>query len=129
MQSNGRQPFGTSNHGNRIASAQGKSKATPIAKPSYQPPTSAVNKKALGSNIGMGYPSSAQRAATRTQSENVSAVTAPAKMAAKKGRQSFRPRPSLDAGVFGMGGMPNLGRAPSRALDGVMIKEEPDDDY
>lgn len=99
-------PFGVSQKVNRPPSATGmaptvklvtKTKATPMQ------------------DLGLGH-HGATGTVMRTAS-GTTHVTATARVAAARKRESFRPRASLaDESVFGMGGMKNLGRPMSRAL-------------
>lgn len=77
----------------------------------------------------MGYPSSVQKGSRSVSAAPPSidrSVSGPARIAAIRKRESFRPRPSLDA--FGMGGMPNLGRAAAGGRTVADVKEEFEDD-
>ncbi|KAG8986502.1 hypothetical protein FRB90_003970, partial [Tulasnella sp. 427] len=118
-QSSGKpQPFGTFN-GNRPASAmshystsKGKApamadKCTPLPTPA--PPYSSANKIVGAASLGLGVPSSSPQRLAST-SKKMPSPHAGGRVAAAKRRESFRPRPSMDDGVFGMGGMKNFGR-------------------
>ncbi|KAG8945513.1 hypothetical protein FRC04_000716 [Tulasnella sp. 424] len=113
------QPFGTVN-GNRPASAmshystsKGKApvtmeKCTPLPTPA--PPYSTGNKMVGAASLGLGVPSGGLSRVTSASKTPSSSSNNTGRMAAAKRRESFRPRPSMDDGVFGMGGMKNFGR-------------------
>ncbi|KAG8935183.1 hypothetical protein FRC01_007416 [Tulasnella sp. 417] len=135
-----RQPFGTVN-GNRSASAmshystsKGKApmameKCTPLPTPA--PPYSTGNKMVGAAGLGLGVPSGGLN---RVASPSKTPPGPPnaGRMAAAKRRESFRPRPSMDDGVFGMGGMKNFGRLVGMPSGGAGIRlidlDENDDD-
>ncbi|KAG8904581.1 hypothetical protein FRB99_001544 [Tulasnella sp. 403] len=112
---NGRVPFGTQNINRPSSSLSSHSKGTVVkATPADVPRT-------RGATIGKGIPGSALKGARRvappSASKGASRVVSEScvpsvtqRMQSIKNKESFRPRPSLDAGVFGMGGMKNVGK-------------------
>ncbi|KAG9025159.1 hypothetical protein FRB95_010487 [Tulasnella sp. JGI-2019a] len=138
VSSSGRVPFSSSNAGNRVPSATSQRSSAKAGKGTRPPPTMPPLPK-MNATIGMGHPTGARRAqmpppnsatystAQRTVSTAQRSVSAGVKIAAVKKRESFRPRPSMDAGVFGMGGMPNFGRLVSGVGIVGQLQEEDED--
>ncbi|KAG8880514.1 hypothetical protein FRB98_005042 [Tulasnella sp. 332] len=137
MQSSaGRVPFGSSTVGNRVPSTSSQRnsekvrKGTPASHPGPPPAMAPLPK--MNPVIGMGHPSGAVRRShmvlppSSASSTAQRSVSAGVKIAAVKKRESFRPRPSMDSAVFGMGGMQNFGRLISGTATALREEDERD---
>ncbi|KAG8934977.1 hypothetical protein FRC02_008833 [Tulasnella sp. 418] len=122
----------TASHQPSVSKAGTKSSVpcTPSGEFTFRmPPPSSLKQQA---NLGLGLPSSTRsgRAFSNSSSTSSSAVKllpgAPARMVAVKKRESFRPRPSTDGGVFGMGGLKNYGRLIAAPGGRPLIEETED---
>lgn len=82
-------------------------------------------------SLGLGVPSGGLSRVTSASKTASSSSNNTGRMAAAKGRESFRPRPSMDDGVFGMGGMKNFGRlvgVPAGGAGMRLVDLDEDDD-